>query len=130
MFGRREAGNQTLLVAIKSKDWVDQKGRKKSKAGFAKVVVANETKEEAQKFVNKEIEKKSTIHTDRGLSFIYLDNVKVEHRAVSGNKELLDNWLPWIHKFISTVCIYFINHPSEIRIKYQAQNHEQSSLRD
>ena len=47
-----------MLVAVESKDWIDQKGRKKSKAGFAKVVVANETKEEAQKFVDKEIEKK------------------------------------------------------------------------
>ena len=58
-FGKRHIGNQTdVLVAVESKDWIDQKGRKKSKAGFAKVVVANETKEEAQKFVDKEIEKK------------------------------------------------------------------------
>src|SRR3990170_3794946 len=41
VFGRRHTGNQTdVLVAIESKDWVDEKGRKKCKAGFAKVLVA------------------------------------------------------------------------------------------
>jgi hypothetical protein len=37
-FGKRETGNQgDLLVAIESKTWVDQRGKAKSRAGFAKV---------------------------------------------------------------------------------------------
>jgi hypothetical protein len=45
VFGRRQTGNQIeVLVAVETKGWVDQKGRKKSKAGFAKIMVANETK--------------------------------------------------------------------------------------
>lgn len=36
MFGKKQAYNQTeVLVAVKSKDWRDQKGRRKAKAGFA-----------------------------------------------------------------------------------------------
>jgi len=90
VFGKRLTGNQSeVLVAVESKDWVDQKGRKKSKAGFAKVTVASETKEEAQKFVDNSIEKNATIHTDRGAGIMYIENVELEHRAVSGNKELL-----------------------------------------
>jgi len=122
VFGRRQTGNQTdVLVAIESKDWTDQKGRKKSKAGFAKVVVASETKEEAQKFVDKEIEKNAVLHTDRGPSFIYLDNVEVEHKAVSGNKELLDNWLPWVHKFISNAKSWIVGTHHGVDAKYLGQ---------
>jgi hypothetical protein len=37
-FGKRETGNQgDVLVAIESKIWVDQRGKTKSRAGFAKV---------------------------------------------------------------------------------------------
>ena len=122
VFGRRQTGNQTdVLVAIESKDWVDPKGRKKSKAGFAKVVAANETKEEAQKFVKRSIEKNSTVRTDRSPSFIYLDQVKVEHRAVSGNKELLDHWLPWVHKFISNAKSWIIGTHHGVETKYLGQ---------
>jgi transposase-like protein len=122
VFGKRNTGNQAgVLVAIESKDWIDQRGRRKQKAGFAKVVVANETKEEAQRFVNKGIEKNATIHTDRDPSFIYLDNVNIEHRAVSGDKELLDNWLPWVHKFISNAKSWIIGTHHGVEAKYLAQ---------
>ena len=40
------------MVAIESKDWIDKKGKPKSKAGFAKVLVGKETKENAQKLVD------------------------------------------------------------------------------
>ena len=51
IFGKRETGNQTeVLVAVETKPWRDQKGRLKSKAGFAKVAVVGETKKEAQEF--------------------------------------------------------------------------------
>ena len=37
-FGRRHTGNQAdVLVAIESKDWIDKKGKPKSKAGFGEV---------------------------------------------------------------------------------------------
>lgn len=122
VFGKRQTGNQTdVLVAIESKDWFDQKGSKKSKAGFAKVIVANETKEEAQKFVNKEIEKKARVHTDNSPSFMNLDNIQVEHQAVSGNKELLDRWLPWVHKFISNAKSWILGTHHGVEAKYLGQ---------
>lgn len=118
-FGKRHTGNQAeVLVAVESKDWIDKKGRKKTKAGFAKVIVASETKEEAQKFVNKGIEKNSTLHTDRGSSLIHLENVEIEHRAVSGNKELLDHWLPWVHKFISNAKSWIAGTHHGVEAKY------------
>lgn len=121
-FRRRHTGNQAeVLVAIESKDWVDQKGRKKSRAGFAKVILAEETKEEAQKFVDKGIEKNSTLHTDQSPSFINLEDVEIEHYAVSGDKELLDHWLPWVHKFISNAKSWIIGTHHGVEAKYLGQ---------
>lgn len=121
VFGKRHTGNQTdVLMAVESKVWIDQKGRRKSKAGFAKGMVASETKKEAQKFVDKGIEKNSTLHTDRGAGIIYLENLEIEHRAVSGNKELLDSWLPWIHKFISNAKSWIAGTHHGVEAKYLA----------
>ena len=121
VFGKKHTGNQTdVLVAIESKDWIDKNGRKKSKAGFAKVAVVSEKKEEAQKFINIGIEKNSIVHSDRGASFTHLKNVKIENRAVSGNKELLDNWLPWVHKFISNAKSWIIGTHHGVEAKYLA----------
>ena len=51
VFGKKAKGNQAeVLVAVETKEWVDEKGRRKAKAGFAKVKVAVETKQEAQEF--------------------------------------------------------------------------------
>ena len=95
VFGKRCTGNQAdVLVAVESKDWIDQKGRKKSKAGFAKVFVADENKKHAQTFVDKNIDEAATLHTDRGSALIHLENIEIKHKAVSGDKDLLDHWLP------------------------------------
>lgn len=122
VFGRRQTGNQTdVLVAIESKDWIDQKGRKKSKAGFAKVVVASETKKEAQSFVDKAIDKNAKLHTDGGPSFIHLDNVEVEHQVVGTDREILDHWLPWVHKFISNAKTWIVGTHHGVEAKYLGQ---------
>lgn len=121
VFGRKHTGNQAdVLVAVESKDWVDKKGRKKSKAGFAKVIVASETKKETQKFVDSNIDKDATLHTDRGAGIIYIENICIQHRAVSGNKELLDSWLPWVHKFISNAKSWLAGTHHGIDEKYLA----------
>lgn len=57
-FGRRASGNQCdVLVAIETKPWVDAKGRLRSRAGFAKILVAKETKPHAQQLVDTGIRK-------------------------------------------------------------------------
>ena len=100
VFGRRETGNQCdVLVAIESKDWVDKNGKPKSKAGFAKVLVAKETKENAQKLVDQGVRVGSMVNTDGKLKS--LDRVDHDYQVVSGNPEACKRWLPWVHKFIS-----------------------------
>lgn len=99
VFGKKHTGNQTeVLVAVETKDWIDKKGRRKAKAGFAKVLIAKETKENAQQFVNKAIEKNAMVNTDASPSFIHLENVDLDYQVVSSSQEVLGHWL---HGFIS-----------------------------
>lgn len=120
VFGKRETGSQTeVLVAVETKPWRDQKGRLKSKAGFAKILVAGETKKEAQEFVNKSIEKNSMVNTDGSPSLINLQNV--DYQVVGSNPEVLDHWLPWVHKFISNAKSWIIGTHHGIESKYLGQ---------
>lgn len=122
VFGKRETGNQTeVLVAVETKPWRDQKGRLKSKAGFAKIVVSKETKGEAQEFVDKAIEKNSMVNTDGSPSLIHLENVDVDYQVANSNKEVLDHWLPWVHKFISNAKSWIIGTHHGIESKYLKQ---------
>lgn len=119
VFGRRQAGNQTgVLVAVETKEWVDKNGKQKSKAGFAKVLVANETKKAVQDFVDDAIDKNATLHTDNSPSFANLENINVEYKTVGTDKELLDSWLPWVHKFISNAKSWIVGTHHGVDAKY------------
>ena len=122
VFGKRQTGNQTeVLVAVETKDWRDQKGHKKSKAGFAKVMVTKETKKEAQRFIDKAIEKNSMVNTDGSPSLIHLENMDVDYQVVGSNQEMLDHWLPCVHKFISNAKFWIIGTHHGVESKYLKQ---------
>ncbi len=54
VFGKARRHNQSkVLLAIEVKNWVDEKGRPKSKAGFAKAFVGKENKEDTTIVPNK-----------------------------------------------------------------------------
>jgi hypothetical protein len=122
VFGKRETGNQIeVLVAVETKPWKDQKGYLKSKAGFAKIVVARETKKNAQEFVDKAIEKNSMVNTDGSPSLIHLQDVDVDYQIVGSDQEILNHWLPWVHKFISNAKSWIIGTHHGVESKYLAQ---------
>jgi hypothetical protein len=122
VFGKRQTGNQTeVLVAVETKAWVDQKGRKKSKAGFAKVIVARERKKEAQEFIDRAIEKDSMVNTDGSPSFIHLDNMDIDYQVTGSNQEVIDRWLPWVHKFISNAKSWIVGTHHGVESKYLGQ---------
>ncbi len=100
VFGKREKENQAeVLVAVESKEWIDEKGRKKEKAGFAKIKVTAETKWEAQAFVDQAIQKGAMINTDASPSLRNLENVDVEYQVTANDPVVLNHWLPWVHRF-------------------------------
>ena len=117
-FGRKQSRNQKpVLVAVESHDWVDEKGRPKPMAGFAKVMIASETKENAQAFVNQAFEKDSFLHTDRKTCYPFLENVHVDSETTR-NLLFLDGWLPWVNKFISHAKTWIQGTHHSIRGKY------------
>lgn len=122
VFGKRQTGDQTeVLMAVETKSWLDEKGRRKSKAGFAKIMVAKETKKEAQKFVDDAIEKDSMVNTDGSPSLIHLKNVDVDYQVVGSNQEIVDHWLPWVHKFISNAKSWIVGTHHGVEAKYLSQ---------
>lgn len=117
-FGHRKTKNQgAVLMAIESKDWVDERGRTKVGAGFAKVSVAPERPETAQAFVNQAIEKGTWVNTDGQQAYWNLENVEVDYQT-SQNLIRLDGWLPWVHKFISHAKTWIRGTHHGIRAKY------------
>ncbi len=65
VFGNKASNNQAeALIAIETKNWIDEKGKEKSCAGFAKILTAKETKKNAQKLVDTGIKKGAMVNTD------------------------------------------------------------------
>jgi hypothetical protein len=121
-FGRQACkGEADVLVAVETKDWVDEKGRAKPKAGFAKVTVARETKINAQKFVDHAIESGSMVNTDGDPALIHLANVEVDYQVVDAIPEVLERWLPWVHHFIGNAKSWLIGTHHGIHSKYLRQ---------
>jgi transposase-like protein len=121
-FGRRETGNQTdVLVAIETKDWVDEKGRPKSKAGFAKVMVAPESKAKIQQFVDQAIQKNSLVNTDGKPGVMDIKGVEVDYQVTHNDPVILDHWLPWVHKFIGNAKTWIVGTHHGVGSKYLAQ---------
>lgn len=118
-FGKKVKGNhKEVMVAIETKEWIDKKGRVQARAGFAKVVVADENKENAEKFVSENIKPDTMINTDAGKAFVHLDNENLDYREMDSKQEKIDAWLPWVHRFISNAKAWIIGTHHGVRGKY------------
>jgi hypothetical protein len=101
VFGRRETKNQTqVLVAVESRDFTNKKEEPDVRAGFAKIVVAPETKVDAQAFVDKVVVEGSMINTDGSPSLCNLERFNVDYQVVGGSKQVVNSWLPLVHRVI------------------------------
>ena len=120
-FGSARTNNQRdVLVAIETKSWVDDKGREKSKAGFAKVIVADENRENAEKFISKNIKHGAMVNTDAGSAFKHatVAGIDLEYREMDSNREKVADWLPWVHRFVSNAKTWIIGTHHGVRAKY------------
>ena len=115
-FGRRKTENQReILVAVETKKWVDEKGRPKQRAGFAKTMPPTITKVYAQEFVTAAIEPGSTLHTDG--AYHKLDGVEVMSRK-NADCDTMNQWLPWVHRFISNAKAFLIGTHHGVEAKH------------
>jgi len=118
-FGRQETGNQSeVLIAVETKDWVDEKSRPKSKAGFAKVLVARETQAQVQAFVDQSIAPGTMVNTDGGAALLAIQGVDTDYQITHQDGEILDRWLPWVHRFISNAKAWLVGTHHGIDAKY------------
>lgn len=119
---RHYSGNKkdAVLIAVEQKTWVDEKGRTKSKAGFAKIHITQstkETKDEADKFVTQSIKPRSKILTDG--KFKRFPNMTTVSKTISGDNAAVKEHLPWVHKFISNSKRWILGtHHGRIEPKY------------
>lgn len=109
-----------VFVAVEQKKWIDEKGKLKMKAGFAKVMVdsaGQETRHGVDTFVRQSIKPKSFVKTDG--RFKTLPDVRTNSKALSGDEKLTAKHLPWVHKFISNSKRWMLGtHHGRISSKY------------
>lgn len=116
-FGKRENKDHAgVFVGVETKDWIDEQGRSKSKAGFAKVMIRPETTIYAKEFVNIAVEKGTMINTDGANCYKKIEGA--DSQVVSHNQEMLDHWLPWVHKFISNAKTWLMGTHHRTTSKY------------
>ena len=117
-FGNKDKNNQkTVLVTIEIREWMDQKGRKKSRAGFAKVIVADETRENAQKFLDNNVEKDTMVNTDAGSGLIHITGYDHDYQVMDSKTENINRWHPWVHRFISNAKTWILGTHHGVRKK-------------
>jgi len=97
---QKDHGTKKVLVAVESKDWVDERGRPKQRAGFAKVQVSRESKIRAQDFVDTHVEPGSLVNTDASNAFGDLRGVDADQRVMKALPSALDSWLPWVQRWL------------------------------
>jgi hypothetical protein len=102
-FGKIETGNQRMvLIGVETKSWFDEKGKPRSKAGFAKILIGDEARENAQKLIDKGIKTGATLKTDGAKVYAHgIKNVKIQSKKTYNDSKVLEEWQPWVHKFIS-----------------------------
>lgn len=107
-----------VLIAVETKAWVDEKGRPKARAGFAKVNIARETTIFSQRFVDKSLAPGTMVNTDGGSAFMGLKRFDVEQQIMDSQPERLNRWLPWVHRYISNAKTWLIGTHHAVNAKY------------
>jgi hypothetical protein len=109
---------RAVFIAVEQKNWVDENGKPKAKAGFAKVCIdqhGQETKQGAQEFVSQSIKPRSILKTDGRNTYKNIEGVSVESKAFIESEKRL----PWVHRFISNSKRWILGtHHGRITHKY------------
>lgn len=116
--GQKHKGTKKVLIAVESKDWVDDRGRPKKRAGFAKVQLSRESKIRAQDFIDENVEPGSLVNTDAGNAFGDLKGVDADHRVMKQLPAALESWLPWVHRWIQNAKAWIQGTFHGVRAKY------------
>ncbi len=106
--GNRKSKNHgKILMAVEAKDWVDERGRVKKKAGFAKALAGEENSEDTAKLAQG-IKPGTRTRTDgnpalRHMPGLINDYRKIPSRAHYEYTKVIDERLGWVHRLISNM---------------------------
>ena len=119
MFGNRMSGNQiSTLIGVERREWINENGLGRSRAGFAKVLKEPESQASVQKFVHANVEKGSTLLTDGSGAYTAVSDVTVEQFITAEDRHALNIWHPWVHKFISNAKAWLLGTHHGVDAKY------------
>jgi len=105
-----------VLLAVETKEWVDEKGRPKKRAGFAKVEINRETSIFSKEFAERALRPGTEIHADGGKAFFALPGV--EQRVMDGDPVRLEAWLPWVYRLVSNAKAWIMGTHHGVSAKY------------
>ena len=106
------------MIAVESIEYRDKHGKFQTKAGFAKVKAIPEATLETQAFVDQSIEHGSEIRIDGSHALRGLDVPNLESKVTDQNKDILDQWLPWVHTFIANAKRWVLGTHHGVSAKY------------
>jgi hypothetical protein len=115
---QKDKTRKKVLVAIETKQWVDEQGRTKSRAGFAKVTQARESKIYAQQFIEASTGPATMVNTDAGPALTGLVGIDADNRVMAHAPEKLDGWLPWVQKWTENARAWLTGTFHGVRAKY------------
>lgn len=107
-----------VLLAVETKHWIDERGRRKDRAGFAKVEVSRETGVLAQQFVDAHLEPGTLVNTDGDQAYKSLRGVDADYQIVNRHKDIIDSWLPWVHRLIANAKTWLMGTHHGVKAKY------------
>jgi len=118
-FGSSHTGNQRpVLVAVETREWVDKKGKRRERAGFAKIKLGKERHEEVKEFLGQAMEPGSKLKSDASRALIHQQGYEMRYQTTNSTKEGTDSWLPWVHRFISNAKAWVIGTHHGVEAKY------------
>jgi hypothetical protein len=115
---QKDKRGKKVLVAVETKTWVDERGRSKPKAGFAKVALARESAIMAQRFIDWNVTPGSLVNTDASNAFGELKGVDADQRIMHHRPEHLESWLPWVHRFVQNAKAWITGTFHGVRARY------------
>lgn len=73
-----------------------------------------------QKFISKSIKPGAVINTDASLAFVHaaVHGVDLDYREMDSKQDKINDWLPWVHRFISNAKTWIIGTHHGVRSQY------------
>lgn len=118
----RKRNQEKALLAIEVKNWIDEKGNPKSKAGFAKALVGPENKESTTE-LGRNMEKFTTVRSDGNNALRHIpgtisDYRKIPTYSIYKYRKALNERLSWVNRMISNTKAWILGTHHGIDKKY------------